>query len=112
MVDCDGKGSSYPELQMNSYYINGLLATPVAAADEKGNTFICTRVAENKSKNVEDFLRSNVVNYGCFFGIALNPQTKDEIMKYGVRNSISRAWRLGKAIFESRKEKTDPMIAI
>lgn len=33
-------------------------------------------------------------------------------MDYAVHNSISRSWRLGKAILEARKDKIDPMIAL
>lgn len=112
ILDCDGMGRAYPELQMITYHINGLSSTPLAVADEKGNSFICFQVEHNKTKNSEDWIRSTVVNYGCFFGLTVNPQTKQQVLDFAVPNSISRSWRLGKAVLEARKMKIDPMIAL
>ena len=36
MVDCDGMGRAFPELQMVTFTIGGASATPMALTDEKG----------------------------------------------------------------------------
>ena len=38
MVDCDGMGRAFPELQMVTFTIGGVSATPMALTDEKGNS--------------------------------------------------------------------------
>ena len=40
MVDCDGMGRAFPELQMVTFTIGGVSATPMALTDEKGNSVI------------------------------------------------------------------------
>ena len=37
LVDCDGMGRAFPELQMVTFTIGGGSATPMAMVDEKGN---------------------------------------------------------------------------
>ena len=40
MVDVDGMGRAFPELQMVTFTIGGISATPMALTDEKGNNVI------------------------------------------------------------------------
>ena len=40
VVDADGMGRAFPELQMKTFYTYGVSPTPLALADEKGNTAI------------------------------------------------------------------------
>ena len=40
LVDCDGMGRAFPELQMVTFTIGGVSATPMALTDEKGNSVI------------------------------------------------------------------------
>ena len=47
LVDCDGMGRAFPELQMVTFTIGGGSATPMAMVDEKGNSCIF-RTVTNK----------------------------------------------------------------
>ena len=40
LVDCDGMGRAFLELQMVTFTIGGVKATPMALTDEKGNSVI------------------------------------------------------------------------
>ena len=40
MVDADGMGRAFPELQMVTFTIGGMSASPMALTDEKGNSVI------------------------------------------------------------------------
>ena len=40
---------------------------------------------------------------GLFVGVAFRPLTKEAINRSGITYSISRCWRLGRAILEARK---------
>ena len=40
MVDVDGMGRAFPELQMVTFTVGGMKATPMALVDEKGNSCI------------------------------------------------------------------------
>ena len=37
LIDCDGMGRAFPELQMVTFNLDGIPATPMAITDEKGN---------------------------------------------------------------------------
>ena len=36
LIDCDGMGRAFPELQMVTFNLDGIPATPMAITDEKG----------------------------------------------------------------------------
>lgn len=40
LVDADGMGRAFPELQMVTFTMAGVSATPMALVDEKGNSAI------------------------------------------------------------------------
>lgn len=40
VIDADGMGRAFPELQMTTFYLDGISATPMVLADEKGNVTI------------------------------------------------------------------------
>ena len=42
LVDADGMGRAFPELQMVTFTMGGVSATPMALVDEKGNSAILT----------------------------------------------------------------------
>ncbi|PAF11570.1 hypothetical protein CHH61_26600, partial [Shouchella clausii] len=44
VVDVDGMGRAFPELQMVTFYLDGISATPMVIADEKGNTTLLSTI--------------------------------------------------------------------
>lgn len=94
---------------MISFFINGMKCTPCAIADEKGNRVVTMSIEDGSAKKLEDFVRNSAVYFGLFVGLAFHPFSKQEMADNAVPYSISRAWRLGRAILKSRKDLTDPM---
>lgn len=109
VIDADGMGRAFPEIQMFAPLIYGHKPTPSAVADEKGNKLTLMSVQNDAAKGVETALRSASMMYGLFVGLAFNPFEKEVVQKHFVNYSISRCWRLGRAILKARKEKTSPM---
>jgi DUF917 family protein len=97
---------------MMAPFIYGHITTPAGIADEKGNKVICMNVQNNTSKGVEDLLRSASMMYGLFVGLAFAPFSKSDVANHFVPYSISRCWRLGRAILMARKNKTSPIKSI
>lgn len=62
VLDADGMGRSFPELQMYAPFIYGCLPYPTAVADNKGEVIACTCVTN--AKDLEDFLRDACVKMG------------------------------------------------
>ena len=57
LVDCDGMGRAFPELQMVTFTIGGGSATPMALVDEKGTSCIF-RHSQGQGSNGQDPRRS------------------------------------------------------
>ena len=62
MIDADGMGRAFPELQMYSPFIYGCKPYPSSVADNKGEVMVCTHV-ENP-KELEDFFREKCMAMG------------------------------------------------
>ena len=62
VMDADGMGRAFPELQMYLPFIYGCKPYPSTVADNKGEVITCTHVSN--SKQLEDFFRVECVRMG------------------------------------------------
>jgi hypothetical protein len=70
VVDADGMGRAFTEIQMVTASLSGVSATPMALADEKGNTAIIDTVDNPWAERLS---RSLTIDMGCVANIALYP---------------------------------------
>ncbi len=106
VIDADGMGRAFPELQMTSFYIHGVSPSPIAAADEKGHVTICD--AED-ALLTERIIRNAAMAYGGISWIAGYPMTGRQLKDTAILRSISMAWELGKRVFTARRKHLDPI---
>ena len=95
MVDCDGMGRAFPELQMVTFTIGGVSATPMALTDEKGNSAIFNTIT---NKWTEELARAVTMSCGGSVTVALYIMTGATMKAYGVKNIVTRSEMLGRAI--------------
>lgn len=95
MVDCDGMGRAFPELQMVTFTIGGVSATPMALTDEKGNSAIFNTIT---NKWTEELARAVTMSCGGSVTVALYVMDGATMKAYGVKNIVTRSEMLGKAI--------------
>ncbi len=95
LVDCDGMGRAFPELQMVTFTIGGASATPMALVDEKGNSTIFRTVT---NKWTEELARAVTMACGGSVSISLYPMDGKMMKSYGVHGIITRSETLGSAI--------------
>lgn len=95
LVDCDGMGRAFPELQMVTFTIGGISATPMALTDEKGNSVIFETIT---NKWTEELARAVTMSCGGSVSVSLYPMTGAQMKKYCVRNIVTRSQKLGEAI--------------
>jgi DUF917 family protein len=110
IVDVDGMGRAFPELQMITFFIYGLKPWPGALCDEKGNTVVFTEV--QSALWLEKLARTGTVAMGCTASFALPPLTGKQVNEWGVKYTVSQVWRLGRTVMQARAEKRDPVAAI
>lgn len=109
VIDADGMGRAFPELQMTSFYTHGVSPSPTAAADEKGHVTICDAC---DALITERIIRNAAMAYGGISWIAGYPMTGRQIKDSAILRSISMAWKLGKSIFASRTKHLDPVAEV
>lgn len=106
VIDADGMGRAFPELQMTSFYIHGISPSPTAAADEKGHVTIADT---EDALLAERIIRGAAMAYGGISWIAGYPMTGRELKKTAILRSISLAWELGRQIIDARRKHLDPI---
>jgi len=103
LVDCDGMGRAFPELQMVTFTIGGGSATPMAMVDEKGNSCIFRTVTNQWT---EEMARAVTMACGGSVSVSLYAMEGKFMKEYGVRGIVTRSEILGSAI-RKVKEVTD-----
>lgn len=95
LVDADGMGRAFPELQMVTFTIGGMSATPMALTDEKGNSVIFETIT---NKWTEELARAVTMSCGGSVSVSLYPMRGAQMKRYAVRDIVTRSQRLGEAI--------------
>jgi DUF917 family protein len=110
VVDGDGMGRAFPELQMTTFFIYGIPPTPTAVCDEKGNTAI---VEDAVSPTwVERMARAVTIVMGCAPVFAFAPMSAADVRRTAIPGTLSLAKSLGDAVRRAQREKRDPIEAI
>ena len=110
VIDADGMGRAFPELQMKTFFVYGVPWFPMAIADEKGNSVVIRETITPAW--AERLARSITVQMGCIACYAVAPMTAEQVRKTAVPNTLSMARDLGDAVKGARAEGRDPLLAI
>lgn len=106
LVDADGMGRAFPEIQMVTCTMGGVSATPMALADEKGNSAILNTI---NNRWTETFSRTITVDMGASAMIALYAMSGKQVKETMVPQTISLAETIGRSIREARAKHNDPV---
>ena len=102
VVDGDGMGRAFPELQMTSFSLNGISASPFVLADEHLNTVICHSQDNNKG---EAIARTVCMGMGFFAVLSAYAMTGREAKRVVIPDTVTLAHALGQAIEKARAGK-------
>ena len=103
VIDGDGMGRAFPEVQMSSFMIYGAPVSPAAIADEKGNVVVFKDVIDMYW--LETFARGVAVNMGAAAGLAVAPMRMDFVRKSAVPGTVTQALDIGHAILGARAKR-------
>jgi DUF917 family protein len=110
VVDGDGMGRAFPELQMCTFFIYGLQPYPSAIADDKGNHVVYTGTKDMFW--LERLARATAVDMGAAAGYAFPLMTGAFTRRYAVPHTVTQAIDLGGAVLAARAAKRNPVEAI
>ena len=109
LIDGDGMGRAFPELQMTTFGMHGVSATPMVLGDDKGNSVVLETI---NNRWTERLARSATVDMGGSALLAFYPMTERAAKKAFVRGTLSLCADLGRKLREARARHEDPVEAI
>ncbi|KAF5712287.1 d-amino acid hydantoin hydrolase (hydantoinase) [Fusarium mundagurra] len=100
VIDGDWMGRAYPTYWQTTIAVHKPLElVPCAIDSGDGKSIIMTRAPDDEI--VDRALRASCSEMGSRVGMAAKPTTTEYVRKYGVLNTSSLAWRIGRCIARS-----------
>lgn len=109
LVDGDGMGRAYPELQMVTFTMHGVSATPMVLCDDKGNSLVLETVSNAWT---ERLARAATVEMGGSALLAFYPMSGEVAKKAVVRGTLSLCAQIGETLRTARTRHADPVAAL
>jgi hypothetical protein len=110
VVDGDGMGRAFPELQMSTFFIYGLPVAPVALCDIRYNVVVLHEIRD--SLWLERLARAVTIQMGCHAACAMAPWRGEEIKRAAVLHTLTQARMIGECVLEARQRQEDPVLAL
>ena len=110
VVDADGMGRAFPELQMETFGVYGISGSPLVISDEKGHSVLVDTGDDNV--RMETFARAVTIQMGGASFIAEYPMSGADLKRTGIPHTLSLASQIGRAIREARAAHADPFAAL
>lgn len=109
LVDADGMGRAFPEIQMVLPTLYGIQATPMAITDEKGNRGVLDTIT---NRWAERLARSATIDMGCSAMISSFAMSGRQAVDSLVPGTLSLCAELGRLVRAARAAHTDPVTAV
>jgi DUF917 family protein len=110
VIDGDGMGRAFPELQQNTFSIYGVRCTPAAIADVKHNVALFDSLADTVT--LERYARAVTIQMGGSSGYAFPLMSGRQVKDVAVKRTITLSCQVGWAMSEARRNHADPVQAI
>jgi len=105
VVDADGMGRAFPEIQMVSFNIHGVSCTPVVMLDEHLNSVV---IETGTAKRAEELARVASIEMGCSVLVSLYSMSGLQLKQSAVRGTLTSALEIGRSIAAGRRT-SDPV---
>lgn len=95
IIDGDAMGRAFPELQMVTFTLGGMQATPMAMMDEKGNGATFDTISNSWT---EKLARALTIEMGGAAMVSLYPVTAGQCKDYLIRGSLTKIYQIGQIL--------------
>ncbi|MFC4950450.1 DUF917 domain-containing protein [Pseudonocardia sp. GCM10023141] len=109
LIDADGMGRAFPEIQMILPTIYGITTTPMALTDEKGNRSVFDTV---DNMWAERLARTATIEMGCSAMISAYAMSGPQARESLVPATLSLCAELGALVRSARETHADPAAAV
>jgi DUF917 family protein len=107
VVDADGMGRAFPELQMETFAVYGVSGSPMAIAGESDETVVIDTGAD--TRRMEWLARGVTIRLGGVAHIAEYAMSGADVKRTAVPQTLSLALTVGRTIREARSRNEDPV---
>jgi DUF917 family protein len=105
VVDADGMGRAFPELQMETFHVYGVSGTPMAITNEYGDTAI---IVSHDNRMMEWLARGVTIRMGGAAYIAEYSMDGRTAKRVSVPRTLSLGLQIGRGIRRAREQHKDP----
>lgn len=106
VIDVDGMGRAFPELQMVTFYLDGISATPAIIADEKGNTALLSTIDNVWTERIA---RAATIQMGGSVMNAMYSMNGKNLKDSGITNILKLEEEIGKSIRLAKENNVNPI---
>jgi DUF917 family protein len=110
IVDGDGMGRAFPELQHDTFMIYGVPAAPGAIADPRGHVAIFDGFAD--AFVLERYARAVTIGMGGSAGYAFPVMSAEQLKRTVVPGTVTLAIEVGEAVMTARARHADTADAV
>lgn len=109
VVDADGMGRAFPQLQMETFGVYGVPACPMVVSNEWGDT---TVIESDDNEMMEWLARGVTIRMGGCSYIAEYPMTGAEVKRTAIPRTLTLAIAVGRVLRRAREEHRNPIEAL
>lgn len=109
VVDADGMGRAFPELQMETFGVYGVSACPMVVSNEWGD---CAVIESRDNKMMEWLSRGVTIRMGGAAYIAEYPMTGADVKRTAIPRTLSLAIEVGRVLRLAKSEHRNPFEAL
>jgi DUF917 family protein len=109
VVDADGMGRAFPELQMETFGVYGVSGCPMAVTNEWGD---CALIEACDNKMMERLSRGVAIRMGGAAYIAEYAMTGAEVRRTAIPRTLSLAVQVGRVLRQAREDHGSPIAAL
>ena len=109
VVDADGMGRAFPELQMETFHVYGVPASPVTIVNEHGDSVI---IEAHSSGMAEWIARGATIRMGGQTSIAMYGMDGKTAKRVSIPGTMSLILAIGRTMRQARERHRDPFAAL
>jgi hypothetical protein len=109
IVDADGMGRAFPQLEMETFGVYGIPAAPLVVSNEYGESAI---ILSDDNRTVEWLARGVAIRMGGCAYIAEYAMTGADVKRTAIPRTLTLAIRIGRCLREAKAAHRNPIEAL
>ena len=109
VIDADGMGRAFPELQMETFHVYGVSGTPMVVSNEYGDSAV---IEAHDNAMAEWIARGITIRMGGTAYIAVYPMRGRDVKRTAIRRTLTLALGIGRCLRRAREAHRDPFGAL